>query len=79
MQNIGAGSMQWRCGVCNSASSVGSGGICKRCKKFACNRHLETVLLDGNQKLKVCSACLKADDKVEQGLLGGLKKLFRWP
>jgi hypothetical protein len=37
------------------------------------------VLLDDNQKLKICSACLKPEDKVEQGLLGGLKKLLRWP
>lgn len=75
----GFGTMQWRCGVCNSASPVGSGGICQRCKKFACNRHLEIVLLDDSRKLKVCSGCLKADDKVEKGLIGGLRKIFNWP
>ena len=73
---IGTGSMLWRCGVCNAQKPIGSGGICKRCKKFACDRHLETVLLE-NEKLKVCTTCLKTDDKVEQGVIGNLKKMFK--
>jgi hypothetical protein len=61
--------MQWRCGVCNSQSPVGSGGICSRCRKFACNRHLNTVLAD-EKNIKVCTSCLTAEDKVQKGLKG---------
>jgi hypothetical protein len=68
MQDIGVGTIQWRCGVCNAAKPVGTGGICVRCKKFACNRHLNSVLVDEKKKL-VCSRCLATDDKIEKGLL----------
>ena len=61
--------MQWRCGVCNSQNPVGSGGICTRCRKFACNRHLNTVLAD-EKKIKVCTSCLTAEDTVQKGLKG---------
>jgi len=67
--------MQWRCSVCNSQSPVGSGGICVRCRKFACNRHLDIVLSD-DKKIRVCSACLTGEDKVEKGLRGMLGKWF---
>jgi hypothetical protein len=67
--------MQWRCGVCNSQSPIGSGGICVRCRKFACNRHLNTVLVD-KKKTLVCSACLTGDDPVQKGLSGILGRLF---
>jgi hypothetical protein len=67
--------IQWRCGVCNAAKPVGTGGICSRCRKFACNRHLNVVLAD-DTKLKVCTSCLTADDKVEKGLRGIMGKLF---
>ncbi|MBL0225736.1 MAG: hypothetical protein IPQ16_09245 [Geobacteraceae bacterium] len=63
--------MQWRCGVCNSQSPVGSGGICTRCRKFACNRHLNSVLAD-EKKVKVCSSCLTAEDRVHKGIFGRL-------
>lgn len=65
----GAGSIQWRCGVCNSAQPVGTGGICVRCKKFACNRHLNKVLVD-EKKEQVCNSCLTNSDKIEKGALG---------
>jgi hypothetical protein len=67
--------MQWRCGVCNSQSPVGSGGICARCKKFSCNRHLSTVLA-GEQRIKVCTSCLTGEDHVQTGLKGLLGKWF---
>lgn len=67
--------MQWRCGVCNSQSPVGSGGICVRCRKFACNRHINTVLVDDG-KIQVCSTCLTAEDKVNRGLKGMLGRWF---
>jgi hypothetical protein len=67
--------MQWRCGVCNSQSLVGSGGICPRCRKFNCNRHLTTVLAD-EMKIKVCTSCLTVDDKVQKGLKGMLGSWF---
>jgi len=67
--------MQWRCGVCNSQSPVGSGGICVRCRKFACNRHLNSVLGD-EKKIRVCSACLTGEDKVQKGLKGMLGRWF---
>jgi hypothetical protein len=63
--------MQWRCGVCNSQSPVGSGGICSRCRKFACNRHLNSVLTD-EKKFNVCSSCLTAEDRVQKGIFGRL-------
>jgi len=69
MQGIVSGTMQWRCGVCQAAKPVGTGGICCRCKKFACNRHLNTVLAD-DKRLRVCSACLTGEDRVEKGLKG---------
>ena len=67
--------IQWRCGVCNAARPVGTGGICARCRKFACNRHLNVVLVD-QKKQNVCSSCLTADDTVQKGLRGMLGKLF---
>jgi hypothetical protein len=67
--------MQWRCGVCNSQNPVGSGGVCVRCRKFACNRHLNTVLGDGGN-IRVCSTCLTAEDKVQKGLKGMLGRMF---
>jgi hypothetical protein len=67
--------MQWRCGVCNSQNPVGSGGICARCRKFACNRHLNTVLAD-DKKINVCAPCLTDEDQVQKGLKGMLGKLF---
>jgi hypothetical protein len=70
--------MQWRCGVCNSQSPVGSGGICTRCRKFACNRHLNTVLTDG-KKIRICSSCLTDEDTVQKGLKGMLGRLFGRP
>ena len=63
--------MQWRCGVCNATKPVGTGGICVRCKKFACNRHLNSVLV-GEKKINVCNACLTDDDKLQPGLLRSL-------
>jgi hypothetical protein len=63
--------MQWRCGVCNSQSPVGSGGICVRCRKFACNRHLNTVLTD-EKKIKVCTSCLTGEDQVQKEIFGRL-------
>jgi len=68
--------MQWRCGVCNSQSPVGSGGICLRCRKFACSRHLNAVLVDGN-KIKVCNSCLTGEDKVKKGMMGMFGNVFR--
>ena len=68
--------MQWRCSVCNSQNPVGTGGICVRCKKFACNRHINSVLVDEKKSERVCSACLTTEDKVENGLLGMLGKWF---
>ena len=73
--NLVSSSIQWRCGVCNATKPVGTGGICMRCKKFTCNRHLNIVLADG-MKLKVCSTCLTPDDPVEKGLRGMMGKLF---
>jgi hypothetical protein len=67
--------MQWRCGVCNSQNPIGTGGICVRCRKFACNRHLNTVLVD-DKKIKVCSTCLTAEDNVQKGLKGMLGRIF---
>ena len=67
--------MLWRCGVCNSQNPVGSGGICIRCRKFACNRHLSTVLGNG-RKIRVCSTCLTGEDKVQNGLKDMFGKLF---
>ncbi len=71
---IATGSMQWRCCVCNAAKPVGTGGICARCRKFACNRHLNRVLLDEKQRERVCTACLTGEDKLETGLRGLLEK-----
>lgn len=68
--------MQWRCGVCNSQSPVSSGGICLRCRKFACSRHLNTVLVEGN-KIKVCSPCLTGEDDIQKGMMGMLGSWFR--
>jgi hypothetical protein len=76
MLKAGVGSIQWRCGVCNAAKPVGTGGICVRCKKFACDRHLNSVLADDKKRERVCSACLPAEDKVEKGLRGMLGKWF---
>jgi hypothetical protein len=59
--------MQWRCSVCNSQSPVGSGGICARCRKFACSRHLKTVLTV-EKKIKVCTSCLTGEDHVQKGI-----------
>ena len=70
--------MQWRCGVCNSQSPVGSGGICSRCRKFACSRHLNTVLAD-EKKIRVCITCLTGEDQVQKGLKGMLGRLFGRP
>lgn len=67
--------MQWRCGVCNFQSPVGSGGICARCRKFACNRHLNSVLTD-EKKIRVCSSCLTDEDNVQKGLKGMLGRWF---
>lgn len=67
--------MQWRCTVCNSQNPVGTGGICVRCRKFACNRHLNTVLGD-DKKIRVCSMCLTSEDQVQKGLKGMLGRLF---
>ena len=72
---IGTGTIQWRCGVCNSQSPVGSGGICVRCRKFACIRHLNTVL-DDEKEIRVCSACLTTEDRVQKGLKGLLGRWF---
>ena len=71
--------MQWRCGVCNSQHSVGTGGICVRCRKFACNRHLQTVLVEeqGKRRERVCSSCLTSADNVEKGLRGMLGRWFQ--
>jgi hypothetical protein len=71
----GAGTMPWRCGVCNAAKPVGTGGICVRCRKFACNRHLNTVLVD-DKRVRVCSACLTTEDAVHKGLKGMLGRWF---
>lgn len=68
-------SIEWRCGVCNAPQPVGSGGICVRCTKFACNRHLTTVLADG-KNIRVCSSCLTGEDEVEKGLRGMLSRWF---
>ena len=73
---IATGTVQWRCGVCNAAKPVGTGGICVRCKKFACNRHINTVLVDEKKRERVCSACLTAGDKVVKGLRGMLDRCF---
>ena len=62
--NIGAGTIQWRCSVCNSQNPIGTGGICVRCRKFACNGHLNSVLMDEKKMERVCSGCLKPEDKV---------------
>jgi hypothetical protein len=67
--------MQWRCSVCNSQNPVGTGGICMRCRKFACNRHLNTVLGD-EKKIRVCSTCLISEDKVQKGLRGMFGRWF---
>ena len=75
MLNIATGTMQWRCGVCNAAKPVGTGGICVRCRKFACNSHLNSVLVD-DKKIRVCNTCLTAEDKVEKGLRGMLGRIF---
>jgi len=75
MLNIVSSSIPWRCGVCNSANPVGTGGICVRCTKFACDRHLNTVLTD-EKKIKVCSSCLTGEDKVEKRLRGMLGRWF---
>jgi hypothetical protein len=75
MLSIGAGSIEWRCGVCNAAKPVGTGGICARCKKFACNRHLNAVLAD-DKKIRVCSSCLTAEDKVVKGIRGMFGRWF---
>jgi hypothetical protein len=70
--------MQWKCSVCNSQNPVGTGGICVRCRKFACNLHLQTVLVDeqGKKKELVCSSCVTSDDMVEKRLRGTLRKWF---
>jgi len=70
-----SGSIRWRCGVCNAAKPVGTDGICARCTKFACDRHLNTVLAD-EKKIRVCSSCLTDEDKVEKGLQGMFSKWF---
>jgi len=67
--------MQWRCNVCNSQSPVGTGGICTRCRRFACNWHLSIVLAEG-KRLKVCAACLTGEDHVQKGLKGMLGRWF---
>jgi hypothetical protein len=68
-------SIQWRCCVCNAAEPVGTGGICVRCKKFACIRHLNTVLAD-ERNIRVCSSCLTGEDFVEKRLRGMLRRWF---
>ncbi|MDA8413534.1 MAG: hypothetical protein M0023_07045 [Desulfobacteraceae bacterium] len=70
-----SGTIQWRCGVCNSQNPVGSGGICVRCRKFACNRHLNVVSADG-KRIKVCDSCLTVGDEVQKGLKGILGRWF---
>jgi len=72
---IGTGTIQWRCGVCNAAKPVGTGGICVRCRKFTCNRHLNMVLDDGS-RIRVCSSCLTGEDTVQKGLKGMLGRWF---
>ncbi len=76
MLNTASGSMQWRCGVCNTQHSVGTGGICTRCRKFVYNRHLNTVLVDDQKRERVCSSCLTCEDKVEKGLRGIFSRIF---
>jgi len=73
---IVSGSIQWRCGVCNAARPVGTGGICVRCRKFACSRHLNRIAGDGEKREQVCSACLTGDDRVEKGLRSLLGRWF---
>jgi hypothetical protein len=73
--NMVTASIQWRCGVCNAAEPAGTGGICVRCKKFACNRHLNTVLAD-EKHIRVCSSCLTGEDMVEKRQRGMLRRWF---
>ena len=70
--------MQWRCGVCNAQKPVGTGGICARCRKFACNHHLNSVLIDEQAKKReqVCSLCVTSNDRVEKGIRGMLGRWF---
>jgi len=70
--------MLWRCGICNAQKPVGTGGICARCRKFACNRHLTMVLVDEQAKKRerVCSLCVTSEDIVEKGLSGMFAKWF---
>jgi hypothetical protein len=75
MLNMVSTSIQWRCCVCNAAESVGTGGICVRCKKFVCNRHLNIVLAD-EKNIRVCSSCLTGEDRVEKRLRGMLRRWF---
>jgi hypothetical protein len=70
--------MQWRCSICNSQNPVGSGGICVRCRRFACSRHLSTVLADG-KRVKVCASCLTGEDHVQKGLQGLVGRWFGRP
>lgn len=72
---IGTGTIQWRCGVCNAAKPVGSGGICPRCRLFVCSRHLNPVL-SGEQRLRICDRCLTPEDRVVKGVRGMLGKWF---
>jgi len=67
--------MQWRCSICNSQNPVGTGGLCQRCRKFACNRHLDTVLAD-DTRIRVCRSCLTGEDQVQKGLQGILGRWF---
>lgn len=69
-------SIPWRCHVCNTEHPVGAGGICQRCKRFACNRHLETVVTGDGKEISVCATCLKPDDQRKSSPGRLFRKLF---
>ena len=56
----------WKCHICQREFDTPRGGICSRCNKATCRKHLKQI----GKKLEletrwVCDNCISNDDKSE--------------
>lgn len=60
-QNI----IPWKCHVCGKDFDVTCGGICSKCNKPACNKHLGKRIFSKADQQRVCTQCRK-DEHIEE-------------
>ncbi len=57
----------WKCHVCDSVFDVTSGGICSKCNKPTCNKHLGTRSFSKIKRERICTKCRSEEPVEAQG------------